>query len=95
MNKTVLIILAIYLLAINLIASLLAILDKRRAKRNNWRIPEATLLTLGIIGGALGEYITMKRIHHKTKHNKFMVGLPLEIFINIVIIVLIIYKLAF
>lgn len=68
---------ALYWAVINLAAAAAALIDKRRAKRGAWRIPERTLLLLGFFGGALGEYIAMRLIHHKTKHPKFMVLLPL------------------
>ncbi len=83
-----------YIILISIVASSLAISDKRRAQKNKWRIPESTLMLAGLFGGALAEYLTMKKIHHKTKHAKFMVGLPLEIFLHIIIIGLIIYKVA-
>lgn len=84
-----------YLSAINLIASVLAFSDKRRALKNKWRISEAALLEFAALGGAVGEFITMKAIHHKTKKAKFMIGLPLIIFAQIIIAILIIYKVAF
>ncbi len=83
-----------YIILISIVASALAISDKRRAQKNKWRIPESALMLAGLFGGALAEYLTMKKIHHKTKHAKFMVGLPLEIFLHIIIIGLIIYKVA-
>lgn len=86
---------AVYLAVINLIAAILAAIDKRRAQKARWRIPEKTLLFIGFAGGALGEYTAMKALHHKTKHAKFMVGLPLVLFFHIVIIIFIIYKAAF
>ncbi|MCM1114756.1 MAG: DUF1294 domain-containing protein [Clostridium sp.] len=94
MNKIIFIIIG-YAVIINILAALLAIIDKRRAIKNKWRISEAVLMLIGLLGGAVGEYLTMKAIHHKTKHAKFMIGLPLEIFLQIVIIILIIYKVAF
>ena len=52
-------------------------IDKYRAKHNLWRIPEKTLLLLALLGGALGAYIGMKVFHHKTKHIKFTIIIPL------------------
>lgn len=66
-----------YLVILNFAAAITAIADKRRAKRHAWRISETTLLMLGLIGGALLEWITMLMIRHKTRHPKFMISLPL------------------
>lgn len=91
-QRIVILIAVIYFIIINIISSALAVADKRKAKKAKWRIPESTLMLFGLMGGAIGEYLTMKRIHHKTRHKKFMIGLPLEILLHIVIIVLIISK---
>ena len=72
----------------------MAILDKNKAKKGKWRISEASLMTIAFLGGAAGEFFAMKRIHHKTKHAKFMVRLPIAVFIHTVIIILIFYKAA-
>lgn len=75
-----------YFILISLITAVLTLGDKINAKKDGRRVPEDLLLTLGLLGGALAEYITMKLIHHKTRHKKFMIGLPVEIIIHIVII---------
>lgn len=69
----------IYLIAVSLVAVLITAADKLAAKKGAWRVPEATLMLIGLFGGALPMYVTMKTIRHKTKHKKFMIGLPLEI----------------
>ena len=61
---------------ISVITAFITALDKLLARKNKRRISEATLFTLAFIGGALSEYITMKTVHHKTLHKKFMIGLP-------------------
>lgn len=61
--------------------------DKSYAKKGKRRIPERTLMLIGLFGGAEAMYITMKKIHHKTKHKKFMIGLPLEIVLHVLLIV--------
>lgn len=66
----------IYLLAINLVAVILTIYDKKCAQQGRWRVPEATLLWVSAFGGAVGMYVTMKRIRHKTHKKKFMLGIP-------------------
>lgn len=85
--------LLIYFLIISLISAVITAVDKRNAIKGKRRIPEDFLMTLGLVGGALSELITMKLIHHKTKHKKFMIGLPIEIAFHIAIIILIyLYK---
>ena len=69
----------IYFSAISLITFTVTALDKFFAKKKMRRIPEATLLSLALFGGAVSEYITMKLIRHKTLHKKFMIGLPVII----------------
>ena len=68
----------IYLGIVSLAAVILTVYDKIAAKKlRHRRVPEGTLMTLGAIGGALAMYITMQLIRHKTKHGKFMFGLPI------------------
>lgn len=93
-TKTILVIVFIYLIIINTAASLLAVIDKKKAVKNKWRIPENTLMLIGLFGGAAGEYLTMRGIHHKTRRKKFMIGLPLEIVFHIILIISIIAKAA-
>lgn len=66
----------LYLLAVSLAAVILTVLDKRRAKRKWWRVPEATLLWVATFGGSLAMLVTMHAVRHKTRHPKFMWGLP-------------------
>lgn len=67
----------IYLITVNLIGFVLMGVDKKRAVRGAWRIPEATLFLYALIGGSLGSILGMYTFHHKTKHWKFVVGMPL------------------
>lgn len=62
--------------AVNLVAFILMGLDKRRAIRGCWRIPERTLFLWAILGGALGAYAGMHAFHHKTRKPLFRFGLP-------------------
>ena len=80
--------LLIYLCIINLIGFFAMFLDKQKANRCKWRIPEKTLFLLAIIGGSLGTTLGMNIFRHKTKHWYFKFGMP---FILIVQIVLVIY----
>lgn len=66
-----------YLIVINVIGVIINCLDKYKAKHNKWRIKEATLWIIGLIGGAPLSYLTMKTIRHKTKHKSFMIGMPI------------------
>ena len=66
-----------YLIVINVVTFLVYGIDKWKAKRSKWRIPEATLLVLAIIGGSIGALLGMKVWRHKTQHKKFKYGLPL------------------
>ena len=66
----------IILLVINVITFLTYGIDKRKAKHDKWRIPEATLLLLAVLGGSIGAWLGMKAWHHKTMHLKFKYGVP-------------------
>ena len=73
----------IYLLIINAIGWLIMLIDKEKAKKKQWRISEATLMTVAAIGGSLGSLIGMYQFRHKTKHTKFVVGIPLLLFLHV------------
>lgn len=66
----------VYALAVNIIAFLMFGMDKMRAKRNEWRIPESSLLTVALIGGSVGAWMGMRFFHHKTRKPKFTVSIP-------------------
>ena len=69
-------ILLLYLLIINAVSFVLMLADKHKAKKNAWRIPEATLMGVAAMGGSLGALLGMQLFRHKTKHAKFFVGIP-------------------
>ena len=71
----VLLILAIYLLIVNLAGFAAMGIDKNRARRKAWRIPESTLFLLAIIGGSIGSIAGMYTFHHKTLHPQFVWGM--------------------
>ena len=75
----------IWFILISAVSIIMTVYDKWAAKRKKRRVPERTLLSLGIVGGAAAMYLTMKMIRHKTKKKKFMVGLPLEILLHVLI----------
>ncbi len=69
--------LALYLAAVNAVTFLVYGADKRRAKKDQWRVPEKTLFLLPLLGGSVGGILGMRVFHHKTRHWYFQVGLPL------------------
>lgn len=72
-----------YLLLASSLAFILFGLDKRRARREQWRISEATLLGLALLGGSPGALLGMYYFRHKTRHAKFRYGLPLLLFLQL------------
>lgn len=78
----------IYLAAINVVTFFIFGIDKWKAKRSKWRIPETTLLGLAVIGGSIGAWLGMKVWHHKTMHKKFKYGIPIILLAQIAIILL-------
>jgi len=66
----------IYLLLINALGFSLMLLDKFFAKKHLYRIPEATLMGVAVIGGSVGCLCGMYTVRHKTRHVKFTVGIP-------------------
>ncbi len=81
----------VYFAAVSVASAFITAADKYFAKKNKWRIPEKTLLLLAFVGGALPMLVTMKLIRHKTKHKKFMLGLPVMVLLHIAIVVAIIW----
>lgn len=77
----------IYLIAINIIAFAAFGIDKYKALHKKWRIPESTLILLAALGGSCGAFIAMKAFHHKTKHPKFYICVPMFIIIHLAIII--------
>lgn len=95
MNKDIIYAAAVYFVLISIVSSAVTVIDKRRAKNQGWRTPEKTLMLLGLFGGALSEYITMKKIRHKTLHKKFMIGLPAMVVLHVAAIVFCAVKFGF
>ena len=75
-----------YLIVINVVTFLVYGIDKWKAKQGSWRISEATLLMLPVIGGSIGALLGMKVWHHKTMHKKFKYGVPTILIIQIILI---------
>ena len=88
-------ILLVYLLLINAIGFLLMLVDKYKAKRNLWRIPEATLIGVAALGGSIGAIAGMNLFRHKTKHAKFYIGLPVILALQIILVCFLVFKLMY
>lgn len=78
-------IVAIYLVFINVLGFALMGLDKKRARAHEWRIPEKTLFGVALVGGALGSWTGMYTFRHKTKHNYFVIGMPVIFVVELII----------
>ena len=77
----------IYLLIINALAFVLMCIDKQKAKKHAWRIPEAVLLSIAVLGGSIGTMAGMEIFRHKTKHRRFFIGVPIIIVVQLAIAV--------
>ena len=75
-----------YLIITNIVTFLVYGLDKWKAKKSKWRIREAALLGLAVLGGCIGAWLGMKVWHHKTMHKKFRYGIPAIIIIQLILI---------
>ena len=75
-----------YLLVVNTLTFLLYGIDKYKAKKARWRISEATLLMMAVVGGSIGAWAGMRLWHHKTMHKKFKYGIPLIILLQVALV---------
>lgn len=94
MKYPILTLLIIHLCIISLISIFATVSDKIKAKRGKWRIPEAVLMLLSVLGGSFAMYLTMQLIRHKTKHKKFMVGIPIIMVFQLILLIWILYHLG-
>lgn len=83
----------IFLLAINIVTFFVYGIDKFKAKKNSWRISEKSLILLAVFGGSIGAWCGIKAWKHKTKHQKFTIGIPVILLLQIGIFI--IHKLYF
>lgn len=83
--------LLVYFIAVNILGLFLMGLDKYKAKKRLWRIPESTLFIVAIIGGSIGSIIGMYVFRHKTRHWYFVYGLPAILVIQIALLIAILY----
>ena len=72
-----------YFALVSIVAICVTVSDKMRSKTKKYRTPEATLLAISALGGSVAMLFTMILIHHKTKHSKFMVGIPVIILLQL------------
>ena len=86
--------LLVYLIIVNALTMLFMLVDKVKAKRNLWRIPERTLLSLCALGGTLGGLLGMKLFRHKTLHLRFSIGIPVMLAVHVVILVFLVIRFA-
>ena len=77
----------LYLVAINIITFIIYGIDKYKSQHQRWRIKEATLILLSVIGGSIGALLAMMFFRHKTKHAKFYIGVPLILILQIVAVI--------
>ena len=77
----------IYFIIINIIGFLIMYIDKQKAKKGKWRIPEKTLFIITALGGGIGTIAGMYTFHHKTKKLKFTIGLPTILILEIILVI--------
>lgn len=85
MSDNIIILLVVYFLIMTIIGYVSMGMDKAKAKKHAWRIPEATLFSIAILGGSIGSILGMYHFHHKTKHWYFVIGMPVIFFIQLAI----------
>ncbi len=81
----------LYLIAINVATFFTYGIDKWKARKGKWRIREASLLMLAVLGGSVGAWLGMKVWHHKTQHKKFKYGVPAIIIVQFALLVYFLY----
>lgn len=81
-----------YVIIVNLIGFLLMGIDKRKAVKRAFRIPESTLFIVALIGGSLGSLLGMYTFHHKTRHWYFVYGMPAILILHIIMILVLTFS---
>ncbi|MCR4651093.1 MAG: DUF1294 domain-containing protein [Lachnospiraceae bacterium] len=89
---TVRLIIITYLILINILGYIMMWTDKRRAVKHAYRIPEANLFVIALLGGSIGSIAGMYIFHHKTRHWYFVIGMPLILLIQIILILLLLFS---
>ncbi len=85
--KTMMTVIGSYLLIVNLWGFVQMFIDKKKSERNHWRISEFSLFIPAFLGGTVGCILGMRLFHHKTKHLKFVIGMPLILAIQLIAVV--------
>ena len=80
----------IYLIVVNCVTFFVYAADKKKAEKGKWRIPEAVLFGLAVIGGSLGAYAGMKVFHHKTRKYAFVGFIPILLVAQVAIVIYIV-----
>ena len=80
------VVLAAYLVIVNIAAFILYGADKAKAKKDAWRISEKTLLGVAVIGGSIGALLGMHAFHHKTRHWYFRYGVPAILIVQVLVV---------
>ena len=81
-----------YLAAVSILSCIVTVHDKISAQKGKWRVPEKALFLLAVLGGSAAMYITMLIIRHKTRHKRFMIGLPAIFILQCVLLILVTQK---
>ena len=76
-----------YLIVVNVVAFALMGIDKHKAKKNQWRIPERTLFLSAAVGGSIGAMYGMHLFRHKTKHKSFLFGMPAILALQLLVVI--------
>ena len=87
MDELIIKIILIWFAVISLVAIIITVADKIKARRGAFRISEAALMSVSALGGSVAMLVTMLTIRHKTKHIKFMLGIPIIILFQIIVAV--------
>ncbi|MCR5672761.1 MAG: DUF1294 domain-containing protein [Lachnospiraceae bacterium] len=82
---------AVYLFVINLAGFIVMALDKNKARRNKWRVPEAILFLFAIFGGSIGCFLGMRIFNHKTQKPRFYIGIPVILGVQILVLLYLIF----
>lgn len=81
-----------YLLLVNIVSFITMAVDKSKAKHGKWRISEKTLFLLAAVGGSVGSLAGMYTFRHKTKHTKFVIGMPVILIVHIALAMYVFYN---
>jgi len=82
----------LYIAAVNVISFIVMGVDKRRAVKRAFRVPESTLFVLAIIGGSIGSIAGMHLFHHKTRHWYFLYGMPVILALQILLVLAVVFS---